>query len=136
MHIYIRPLAAPAAIGGDSPMVCCGFVPLVPSERHNKVRAMCELPEDHTKHVRYTYVRNNIPTYIHTYKHMLCTHGTIIIPLIISMTSSWVFPITVMPFTYVYTHDKIFYTCTYIESYVYMYCMSCICALTCRGFPR
>ena len=44
--MYIRPLAAPAAIGGDSPNVCCGFVPLLPEERHNRVRVTCELPKD------------------------------------------------------------------------------------------
>ena len=45
---YIHPLGAPAAIGGDSPMICCCFVPLLPKERHNRVRATCELPMDKT----------------------------------------------------------------------------------------
>ena len=41
------------------------------------------------------------------------------LPLIISMTSSWVFPITVMPFTY---HRKFIHTNIHIHSvYVYNY---------------
>ena len=44
--MYIHSLAGPAAIGGESPNVSCGFVPLLPEERHKRVRAKCELPKD------------------------------------------------------------------------------------------
>ena len=45
VQMYVHPLAAPAAMGGDIPIVCCCFVPLLPEEQHNRVRATCELPK-------------------------------------------------------------------------------------------
>ena len=60
--MYIPPLGAPAAIGGDSPNVCCGFVPLLPEERHNKVRATWELPKDK---INMWDITVHVPTFDH-----------------------------------------------------------------------